>query len=139
MATTNSGTGDGGAKATPEPALDATEPLEATTVVGLLSRYAADGYDTELMVTRDGQIRCLACDHESDPADTDLDSMQRVEGASDPDDLQVIAALTCPNCGAKGAIVVAYGPNGSPEDADVLAALDDRRRPRDLSVSHPPQ
>lgn len=131
MATTNETPG--------APTPDPNESLEATTVVGLLRRYAADGYDTELMVTREGRIRCLACEHESDPADTTLDSMQRVEGASDPDDLQVIAALTCPNCGAKGAIVVAYGPNASPEDADVLAALEDDRRPRDLSVNEPPE
>jgi hypothetical protein len=139
MASTNSTPGDAGAPATAQPALDPTEPLEASTVVGLLSRYAADGYDTELMVTRDGLIRCLACQQEADPRDTDLDSMQRIEGASDPDDLQVIAALTCPNCGARGAVVVAYGPNASPEDADVLAALEDRRRPHDLSVSQPPE
>ncbi len=136
-ATTNQSADNDGAPATGEPALDPTQPLEETTVVGLLSRYAADGYDTELMVTREGRIRCLACEHESEPAETDLDSMQRIEGASDPDDLQVIAGLSCPNCGARGAIVVGYGPNAAPEDADVLAALEDRRRTRDLSISQP--
>jgi hypothetical protein len=139
MVTTNRDAGDDATKATPEPALDPTQPLEENTVVGLLDRYAADGYDTELMVTREGTIRCLACEHESDPANTDLDSMQRIEGASDPDDLQVIAALRCPNCGALGAVVIAYGPNASPEDADVLAALEDRRRTRDLSINQPPE
>ncbi len=139
MASTNSTPGDTGTPATAEPALDASEPLEAKTVVGLLARYAADGYDTELMVTRDGRIRCLACQNESEPAATNLDSMQRIEGATDPDDMQMIAALTCASCGAKGAIVIAYGPNASPEDADVLMALEDRRHPRDLSVSQPPE
>jgi hypothetical protein len=136
---TNSTSDTGGLPAPGASEHDAAEPPEANTVVGVLSRYAADGYDTELLVTRDGNIRCMACNQESDPADTDMDSMQRIEGASDPDDMQLIAGLTCPKCHAKGAVVLAYGPAAAPEDADVVAALEDRRRRRDLSISQPPE
>jgi hypothetical protein len=46
-----------------------------------------------------------------------------MEGASDPDDMLAVMGVTCPTCGDKAALVVAYGPNAGAADADVLVAL----------------
>lgn len=54
-----------------------------------------------------------------------VDSLYRVEGASDPDDMAAVVAVTCPRCSAKGALVLKYGPEASGADADVLLALPD--------------
>lgn len=114
------------------------DPGEGNTVTDLLRGYASAGYDTEMLVTQESLIRCRRCNAEMDPRAVHLDSLRRVEGASDPDDMQAVVALTCAHCGAKGALVVAYGPGGSLEDAEVLAALDDHRVDSDLPQSSSP-
>ena len=57
-----------------------------------------------------------------------MEALHRLEGASDPEDEAVVAALECPACGAWGTIVLSYGPQSSAEDAAVLANLIDDRR-----------
>ena len=52
-------------------------------------------------------------------------SLCRLEGASDPDDMAAVVALTCPNCQAKVVLVLKYGPDATAEEADVLLALPD--------------
>lgn len=39
---------------------------------------------------------------------------------SDPDDMLMIVAVTCPVCGARGTLTLGYGPIASIEDTDVL-------------------
>lgn len=113
------------------------DPGEATTVVDILSGYAAAGYDTEMRVTPDGTIQCRACGTAHLPAAMELDSVRRVEGASDPDDMQAVVALRCV-CGARGALSLAYGPTAAAEEADVLAALPDHRDASDIPGAQPP-
>jgi hypothetical protein len=50
-------------------------------------------------------------------------TMQRVEGASDPDDMAAVVPLECPRCNARDVLVLKYGPEASEADADVLTAL----------------
>lgn len=47
----------------------------------------------------------------------------RAEGVSDPDDMLAVVAVTCPNCGTPGTVVLGYGPESSEDDAEVLLAL----------------
>ena len=84
----------------PSPAAATNEPAELTTIVDLLSDYAAAGYDTELSVTVDARVHCKACGEDTAAVAMQLDSLRRIEGASDPDDMQVVVALVC-QCGAK--------------------------------------
>ena len=114
------------------------EPGERVTVVELLAGYAAAGYDTEMFVTSESRVQCAACGKASAPADTEMNSLRRMEGASDPDDLQVVVALACGNCGARGALVLGYGPNAASEDANVLSGLRDHRGQADIPGSQPP-
>lgn len=56
-----------------------------------------------------------------------MHSMRRLEGASDPDDMMAVAAVTCPVCRIDGVLVLSYGPAASAEHADVLLGLRDER------------
>ena len=48
-----------------------------------------------------------------------------MEGASDPDDMLALVAMTCPQCGARGTLVLAFGPMAPEADVDVLVRLED--------------
>jgi hypothetical protein len=116
---------------------DPANPGEAITVTDILASYAAAGYNTEMRVTADASVHCHACGVDHPPRELLLDSVRRIEGASDPDDLQAVVALECV-CGARGALVLAFGPGGAAEDADVFAALPDHREASAIPASQPP-
>ena len=106
---------------TPENATDATPMGEA------LARYEADGFTGQLSAQEGGNVICYTC-HETSPAsEIELTALLRTEGASDPDDMTAVAAVTCPRCAAKGTLVVHFGALAPPEHDDVLRALEDRR------------
>ena len=50
--------------------------------------------------------------------------LRRLEGASDPDDMLVLAAVVCPQCSTRGFLVLNYGPSASAEDAAILGQLE---------------
>jgi hypothetical protein len=64
---------------------------------------------------------------DSPPGAVELVSIRRLEGASDPADMLAVVALRCPACGAQGVLTLGYGPDTSPEEADVLLGLEDHR------------
>jgi len=93
----------------------------------VLDLYDREGFHGQFGSRPMGQIRCFTCDEDMNPASVRLHALHRFEGASDPGDEMAVAALECPRCGAKGTIVVSYGPMASKEDAVVLKALSDQR------------
>lgn len=70
-----------------------------------------------------GRLRCFTCRTDSDAASVEVTALRRTEGASDPDDMLAIAALTCPNCGTRATLTLGYGPESSEDDAEVLLRL----------------
>jgi hypothetical protein len=80
-----------------------------------------------MFVTPEAMVRCGACHHDDHPSDLVLHRLRRIEGASDPGDMAAVLALTCNVCGAKGTLVVRYGPEAEPQDDAVLLAIDDQR------------
>jgi hypothetical protein len=89
----------------------------------VLQELEAQGYRAQFSARPDAALRCSVC-HVVSPASTFAGAaIRRLEGASDPADMLAVAALTCPNCGARGTAVLTYGPEASAEDADVLVAL----------------
>ena len=88
---------------------------------------AAPGWEAEFSAIDGGLLLCGPCGHTISPAEVQIDTVNRFEGASDPDDEAAVFALTC-HCGCKGVYVVAYGPSMSSADADVVAQLS-RRAP----------
>lgn len=64
-----------------------------------------------------------------------VDSIHRVEGASDPGDMAFVAGVTFPGGGGKATLVVKYGPDATAADADVLLALPDGPAPRETGTA----
>jgi hypothetical protein len=100
---------------------------DGMTLNEIVSAFEADGYTGQFIPLEGGKVRCAQCRVEVDAADVELHLLRRTEGASDPDDMAAVGALVCPSCGCKGTIVLNFGPTASPEEADVLRLLEDRR------------
>ena len=97
------------------------------SLLDVLQEFRAEGFDREFMVGGGASptVRCMTCRHEFAAAGARPGRVRRLEGASDPDELLVAVTLRCPNCGARGALVLPYGPGADTADAEVLAALPD--------------
>lgn len=103
-------------------------PSDNTTMLAVLEQYAQGGFHHSFEVDEDGpSLTCPVCGAESPVATVELHSLRRLEGASDPDDMVAIAAVSCPACGAKGTLVLGYGPSSTRVDAETLLALRDCR------------
>jgi hypothetical protein len=102
-------------------------PSDNTTLVDVMDRYQAAGFDAQFVAADGGVIHCYACGANSRPEDAELVSLRRMEGASDPADMMAVVALRCPACNSGGVLALGYGPESSAEDADLLVRLEDLR------------
>jgi hypothetical protein len=98
-------------------------PSDYDTLQNVLAALAADGFDGEAYAVEGGSIRWQRCHHDAPASGVDVARTRRMEGASDPADMLLVAGVTCPVCGDKAALVLHYGPTAGPADADVLVAL----------------
>ena len=99
---------------------------DASSMTTILEDLAADGFGNECTPgPRDqpGTITCGGCGQASDAGGFVVAEVRRLEGASDPDEMALIAALRCPVCGAGGAIVLSYGPEVTETAAAILERL----------------
>ena len=106
---------------TPDNATDATPMGEA------LKTYESQGFTAQLAAQDGGGVVCYACHRTSPASEVELTALLRTEGASDPDDMTAVAAVTCPRCGARGTLVLHYGATAPVEHDEVLRALEDHR------------
>ena len=100
-------------------------PAESRTLAELIATFELEGYRAQMAARPDGNVLCMGCHQESEAAEFELDGFERIEGASDPADMLAVVALVCPICTTHGTLVLGYGPEATPDDADVLAALGD--------------
>lgn len=101
----------------------AGSPSDNTDLRTMLSGLQDEGFGASLSAVADGALRCGEC-HTASPATAfHIDRVRRLEGASDPDDMQIIVAAACPSCGAHGVAVLGFGPGASEVDADVVVDL----------------
>jgi hypothetical protein len=107
----------------------AYEQGEAETLSKVIDELEAEGYLGQFGARDGGVVRCFSCRHDFDPKDATVETVRRLEGASDPDDMIAVLPLTCPKCATKGTLVLAYGPEASLEDSEVLAALPEPDHP----------
>ena len=98
-------------------------PADAASLGEILASLEAAGFTSQMAARPGGMIVCFACHQESPAADLVLEALGRTEGASDPADMLAVAGLACPHCGSKGTVVLGYGPEAGPEDAEVLLRL----------------
>ncbi|NND74176.1 MAG: hypothetical protein HKN44_04140 [Ilumatobacter sp.] len=94
-----------------------------TSVLAVLSSFAEDGWVANHTSEPDGAVRCGRCDEVNPGGAWEVGARHRVEGASDPADMQVVYGMRCPACGADGALLVGYGATASDQDQDLLTAL----------------
>lgn len=99
-------------------------PSDNTTLVSVLAKYRQAGYTADFRpVGVEGEVRCNACGTTSAARSfTDL-AERRLEGASDPDDMMLVVASSCPSCGAQGVMTLSYGPGAGESDAAVVSRL----------------
>jgi hypothetical protein len=88
-------------------------PSDHTTLSAVLDDYTAAGYGGQFEVTSESAIMCASCGRESAPAEFAMAGLRRLEGASDPDDMLSVIAVSCPRCDARGTLVLGFGPNAS--------------------------
>lgn len=100
-------------------------PSDNTALLAILEGLAADGFGSSFSVVPEGRLRCDTCGTEHAAADVEVFRVRRLEGASDPDDMQLVAALGCPTCSTRGVVVLGYGPAAGEADSDVVVALPD--------------
>ena len=102
-------------------------PSDQTTVTKLVDDSGDAGYANQFVLQAAAKIKCLTCLAIRHASEYSMDALRRMEGASDPDDAVAVIALRCPACEAQGTMVLNYGPSGSPEEGDVLLAMQDKR------------
>lgn len=102
-------------------------PSDNTTLVAVLHHFMTEGWNQNMTVTDDGDVRCPSCRTESAPGDVSMGEIRRMEGASDPADMLAVVGLMCPRCDAKGAAVVHYGPQSTVGEVVFLRAIEDER------------
>lgn len=97
------------------------------TILEVLRDYEERGYRGQFAAREGGVMKCFSCGARNEPTQVRMDSLRRVEGASDPADMALIGALRCPHCGAKGTATFKYGPDATPADADAMRLIEDVR------------
>jgi hypothetical protein len=100
---------------------------DGRTISDAMEQLEAEGFTAQFGAQPEGLVMCFTCRQKSDAGTVPLHRLSRTEGVSDIADETAIAALTCPHCGARGTVVLTYGPEASEDDAEVLRLLDDRR------------
>jgi len=95
----------------------------------VIALFEKDGYTGQMAARPGGRLMCFTCHHESDVSDVEVEFLRRTEGASDPDDMLAVVALTCPRCATRGTVVLGYGPEVAEDDAEVLLRLASPREP----------
>jgi hypothetical protein len=106
---------------------------EAQSLLGLLTHMQRQGYSGNFGARPGAMIACSTCGVLVPASTIAMDELRRLEGASDPADMLAVVALQCQRCGARGTLVLGYGPESSSEDADVLAQLPEGTPPVDAN------
>jgi|SRR5690242_19897792 len=104
----------------------ASSSPDHSTLTDVLAGYAAAGFDGSFTVD-DECVRCLTCHVATQPPEVEIQSLRRLEGASDPADMAAVLAVACPACGQRATIVLRYGPEASPAEAELLQRARDER------------
>jgi hypothetical protein len=100
------------------------------TLIQVLSELARSGFDQDVLVDQDdGWLTCAVCRARTSARDANVDSLRRVEGASDPADMAAVLSMTCASCGSRGTAILRFGPEASPGEAAVLVAMEERSLP----------
>ena len=112
----------------PEAPAPVAAPRAGTVTEGVAA-LEAEGYGDDLRFDA-GRVVCKCCGEAHDTTEVEVDVVLRFEGPSDPADEAMVLGLRCPNCGAKGALVSAFGPDADPDLATAFVYLASQARHR---------
>lgn len=101
------------------------------SVVDVLEAFERAGWTSNHVARPGGIIVCGQCGTEVSADAVSVDVMHRVEGASDPDDMQIVVGVACPSSGTRGSLVLSYGPKAADVDAELTVALEFPDQPKD--------
>lgn len=93
------------------------------TITSVLAKLEDAGYTGQLRPVDGHRIECITCGTTSEAADYDVGHFERLEGASDPDDMLAVIGATCTACGTLATVALTYGPEADHDDAQLLLAL----------------
>jgi len=95
---------------------------EAETVGDAVRLLQSEGFNADFDLGAAG-LRCAACSMVH-PVETLVQMrMFRFEGDSDPADEAIVLGLKCPECGGRGIVVSAFGPEADPVLFEALNRL----------------
>ena len=97
--------------------------LHGQTLTDAIGRLEQLGFTNDFRAAPDTQVTCLRCGRESHADDLPMLAFERIEGASDPADENLVAGIECPHCHARGTVILPYGARASRVSADVLAHM----------------
>jgi len=120
---------EGSDRSSPTTGARAGAQPRATSLDTVLDRLDGEGFTGQFQARPDATILCLTCRNEWSVAGACADEVTRLEGASDPADMVIVVPLECPVCNTRGTFVAHYGPEASPEESEVLLALE--RQPKE--------
>ncbi|MFN3255312.1 MAG: hypothetical protein ACE37B_06425 [Ilumatobacter sp.] len=93
------------------------------TLVDVLQAFADVGYSANHGVRPNAELHCDVCASVSPAELVEVSALHRVEGASNPAEMQMVIGSSCPRCAARGALVVGFGPEASDDDQTFVMAL----------------
>lgn len=106
----------------PTPDDDATNAGDLS-LLPVLDAFAENGWSANHLTRPDGEMKCGGCGENTHSSKLEAITVHRIEGASDPDDMQMVLGIECPRCATKGVLVVGYGPSAEEQDAEFLIEL----------------
>lgn len=95
-------------------------------MAGVIDRLTKAGY-TDTFRGESGGILGLRSGHLHPPEELVVESIDRFEGVSDPEDQAMVLALRCPVDGCRGTYTVPYGSNMPAIDGGLIARIPDAR------------
>ncbi|HVE38821.1 MAG TPA: hypothetical protein VNM14_02965 [Planctomycetota bacterium] len=95
-------------------------------MAGVVDRLTRAGY-SDTFRGEAGGVRALKADHVHRPEDLEIDSIDRFEGISDPQDEAIVLALHSRTDGCRGTYTLPYGKNMPSVDGELLKRIPDGR------------
>jgi hypothetical protein len=102
---------------------------DASSINDVIAAFEGEGFHGQFGSAEHGEVQCFTCKHRSPAEAMAVEHLRRLEGASDPDEMLAIVALTCPNCQTRGTLTLNYGPVATVEDDLVLRGLEQAPAP----------
>jgi len=104
-----------------------TEGFFERSLSEIVDRLTKSGY-TDTFRGEAGGIRAAQAGHLHAPEDLVIDSIDRFEGVTDPEEEAIVLAISSRTDGCRGTYVSPYGKNMPATDARLIARIPDGRR-----------